>query len=209
MKKYERVVVKAESYEDIIAATRVPPAETARRLKLLSDKLKKVESGFDMSMWAYVNPRGLTQSDLKIKNCISAEEDKWSRRVKRLKKPLCGTSACALGWATTIPELGLYLVLDSSWQNACSVLSDKYVRPGGLPLCTEPLAVGAITFGITLDESEHLFLPGDLVTMNKEKAIRRINRLAASYKRKAARQAKKVEEARGPHRTPRNHRNGE
>lgn len=87
---------------------------------------------------------------------------------------LCGTTACGLGWATTIPEfrtLGLRLM--------------KFDKPGAAPHPqlvddpeTEPSFAWASTckatkhvFGLTIDETEYLFTP-----MSEEEELDEDNR---------------------------------
>ncbi len=70
----------------------------------------------------------------------------------------CGTTACALGWATTIPEFGLQLCRDGS---AVFVTTKGYV-----PHETEDdfylsLLAAETAFGLTHDEARYLFIPGD------------------------------------------------
>lgn len=66
----------------------------------------------------------------------------------------CGTSACALGWATTIPALrkkGLRLrcVSGAMYEPTC---------PGAID--TE--GVSSILFGLTANEHNHMFTPGNM-----------------------------------------------
>lgn len=67
----------------------------------------------------------------------------------------CGTVACALGWATTIPSLrraGLRLEAYST---------DEEGRFDGTPVCGNHSDedAAAIVFGITSDEAKRLFFP--------------------------------------------------
>lgn len=71
----------------------------------------------------------------------------------------CGTTACALGWAATMPEfrrLGLRL-LRVTENGAGSVthtsLKDTYKSD-------EPFEAASIVFGINTDEAIYLFAPG-------------------------------------------------
>lgn len=70
----------------------------------------------------------------------------------------CGTSACALGWATTVPclrQAGLRLVKD----NAGSYVS---LRGSRLNQDDDPsISAAKHVFDITYDEAYYLFIPKD------------------------------------------------
>jgi hypothetical protein len=73
----------------------------------------------------------------------------------------CGTSACALGWATQMPEfrkLGLRLVLTE--ENIGGVQLSKG-RGGRRPRAAGPLSMRAAMrlFGLTNKQAEYLFVP--------------------------------------------------
>jgi hypothetical protein len=66
----------------------------------------------------------------------------------------CGTQACALGWATTIPSI----------RRAGLILQKyRYSNGGFISLrgndTIAPLAAAAQVFGITYDDANHLFMP--------------------------------------------------
>ena len=71
----------------------------------------------------------------------------------------CGTTACALGWAGSMPEFrkrGLKLVWDPNWEESNVEFVDK----------DENLFFGEIAgaefFGLTIDEAIELFIPEDV-----------------------------------------------
>lgn len=85
--------------------------------------------------------------------------------LKELNVAECGTSACALGWACSIPEFqaaGLHL-----HRNGTSIRYDHFeprfkTRSEAYPALEaiyEGFKAGAKFFGITLEQSEWLFLP--------------------------------------------------
>lgn len=102
--------------------------EHAKRLRLLADRLETVPPDqFDIDMWAGASPRPEPGKAPTVGDC--------------------GTVACAVGWATTVPELsraGLRL----AW---CGV--SAYPVYGGL---TDGPAVAAF-FGLSEQEEEQLF----------------------------------------------------
>lgn len=68
----------------------------------------------------------------------------------------CGTTACALGWAATMPtfrRLGLRLVKNDGYYNHGTVVN---FRTGS----DNPMDAGAEVFGISDDEAAYLFEPG-------------------------------------------------
>ncbi len=70
----------------------------------------------------------------------------------------CGTTACALGWATTMPEfrrLGLMLKHDD-WCSYVSMVDD--VRDD---IVSGPELAAARVFGLDADEYRYLFTPRD------------------------------------------------
>jgi hypothetical protein len=79
---------------------------------------------------------------------IWADDTTWSPSVP-LTAPTCGTKACALGWATTMPELGLELRAGDHAVLVCKV-GERYAG------ATE---VAAEAFDIEEAEAEYLFLP--------------------------------------------------
>ena len=69
---------------------------------------------------------------------------------------VCGTTACALGWAASMPEFrkrGLKMHWDGHWEEAYPVLKDKY----GEEHTGED--AGAEFFGLSYDEADELFIP--------------------------------------------------
>lgn len=79
----------------------------------------------------------------------------------------CGTRACALGWATTIPEFqeaGLCLIRDA--------YGDGVVRfnRGEPNRYQSSLDAGAAMFGLNEDESAFLFYPGEVLDDEDEPA---------------------------------------
>jgi hypothetical protein len=69
----------------------------------------------------------------------------------------CGTSACALGWATTMPslrKLGLRLVKDSSGWIAVKLLSKNGTYMNDTEAAHE-------VFGVSEKEFQYLFIPSD------------------------------------------------
>lgn len=103
-------------------------AEFARRLLVLADFLDRLPwHRFDLTSWV---------------GCA------W----KGAQDLSCGTTACALGWAATIPEfrdLGLRLRRNG--------------EPGGNGFPTvdglDPYATASVIFGLTLEEFDRLFIP--------------------------------------------------
>jgi hypothetical protein len=69
----------------------------------------------------------------------------------------CGTSACALGWATTMPslrKLGLRLVKDLSGWVAVKLISKNGTFMNETEAAHE-------VFGVSEQEFQYLFIPGD------------------------------------------------
>lgn len=117
----------------------------AERAFTLIDFLNNVpRAAFDIESWYYQNDLETTYEQ-SVRN--KARFDK-GENPKKLHKD-CGTTACALGWACSIPELrrkGLYLDDRES-----PALRGKYDLL--------PTEVGAEFFGITDEESHSLFIP--------------------------------------------------
>jgi hypothetical protein len=114
--------------------------ETARRLRKLARVLKKVrDHQFNMFGWWWGEP-----------------------------KPNCGTAACALGHACTVPEFyRLGLRLDDNVP----------IMPGR----HSGFDSGAALFGISYGEARYLFAPSRYMFPSKHNAIARIEALAAQY----------------------------
>jgi len=75
----------------------------------------------------------------------------------------CGTTACALGWATTMPlfrKLGLRLVHTGSIGGGYPQVGDGYESGGRWEYARTGYHAAAFLFGITYEEAEYLFLPG-------------------------------------------------
>jgi hypothetical protein len=101
--------------------------ESDRRLMLLVDLLRQVpETKFTYHQWA-------TELDLNT----------------------CGTAACALGWATTIPELGLVLRTHGDVSHAFPVVHHKNAT--WQPSHLGALASASLAFGISKQEADWLF----------------------------------------------------
>ena len=139
----------------------LPPAETARRLRLLADTLDTVSNvRFNMRTW--VNRPGLfDQYGCRLEQDRPITLDDFAN---------CGTSACALGWAYTVDEfreLGLELTENG-------LLRFSY---DGYTYCSEE--AGAKLFGIRWSEADRLFCSnfGATPAMKAEE----LRRLAAIY----------------------------
>jgi hypothetical protein len=109
-----------------------------RLLLKLADLLEQVpEDKFDMQEWGH--------TDLPVGNT-----------------PRCITSACALGWATSIPECGLEIVV------AYAGATRGVIRRIGKPGVTD-VDAAVLAFGISRDDAERLFVCGMSMSA-KEKA---------------------------------------
>lgn len=102
-------------------------------------------------------------------------KDKFNIRVW-MRKELCGTVGCAAGWAATMPEfvkegLNLEKPLGSS-------LIGAVPRYNGV----QGMAAMDAFFGLSSDESDHLFLPAKYRFSNAspKTVAKRIRRLVAS-----------------------------
>ena len=106
------------------------PAVGKRRLLKLADFLQKLpRKRFDYQSWV---------------------GDDWQGKADLS----CGTTACALGWATTIPSLrkaGLRLYKRDDGSGTYVTLKDRTSRGSE--------AAGAEVFGITVGEAAYLFTP--------------------------------------------------
>lgn len=67
----------------------------------------------------------------------------------------CGTTACALGWAATMPDMGLTLDSATQWG----------IRMNG---GSEPIDAACDAFGITESEAKKLFIPRDQVDPSED-----------------------------------------
>lgn len=76
----------------------------------------------------------------------------------------CGTTACAFGWATTIPSLrrlGLRLVPGNTFDTGYPALKEhlnslSYIGEEAIDLAAAKI------FGLTAEETAFLFIPGDV-----------------------------------------------
>lgn len=104
-----------------------------KRLEILADFLEKLPpERFDYTRWVGTDWKGMP--DLS-----------------------CGARACALGWATTIPEfreLGLRLELLGSTVNVVLPSEDG-------SLCRNSFTSAALVFDIDSVEADYLFAPAD------------------------------------------------
>lgn len=76
----------------------------------------------------------------------------------------CGTTACALGWATVLPEfrrLGLRLDRDDS---CITIVHNKRKKSiwDRLPFNSQPFLAGWQVFDLTKDEFDYLFTPREV-----------------------------------------------
>jgi hypothetical protein len=133
----------------------------AHRLRLLIEKLESLpRKAFDFSMWA----SGKLQSE-----------------------PQCGTTACAGGWATTIPvfrRAGLFLVNTSPHSDIQYANYDVLYSPEGKPDRERPFMYHegheamAEVLGLTEDEA-CVFIPHgwDYGHVTRSSIVRRLKRL--------------------------------
>jgi hypothetical protein len=82
----------------------------------------------------------------------------------------CGTTACALGWATAIPEfqkLGLYMNFDGIPKLIGRGQNAEGWRAG--------YEAGAVVFGLAEEEADYIFYPeGNEVEMTAQQVAQRI-----------------------------------
>lgn len=120
-----------------------------RRLLKLADLLEKLpQERFDMKYWVGNGWKG--KPDLS-----------------------CGTTACALGWATTVPSLrkaGLKLATTPSHRFSRVCIREPNATVDSFD---DSLASGAKIFGITLYESSQLFMD---VSIKSPKAMAKLIR---------------------------------
>lgn len=112
-------------------------AETSkRRLMLLVDKLRNLpRERFNYSLWA---------------------GDDW----KGAKDLSCGTTACALGWATAVPELAdAGLCLRRGLDRVYVSLFDESLLGDCAQSHTAPFRAACHVFGISKREADYLFIP--------------------------------------------------
>lgn len=150
-------------HEAFVGVPPVPHEEVARRLTLLADKIAVIPARrLNMTSWVSTDYRGNLETE--------------ELRVTVGHSHACGTAACALGWASTIPELDL--VLYTTGMGSLSVASTKYKMYDTLLRGTD---AGSVAFGITLQESAELFTPEDMSHVSRAKVVGRIRQLAARY----------------------------
>lgn len=115
-----------------------------RRLLLLADLLDRVPPDkFNMSTWA--------SSHLPVMR----------------RRPRCASAACALGWATTIPEFGLELVANVGSCTGTVRCIDNH--------SASELYAACRTFGINYRTADKLFMEGFAMTpKGKARQIRRL-----------------------------------
>lgn len=147
--------------------TPMHPTQVTLRLRLLANRLARVRRGFDMRFWGVLPSKpGQSKPPAPLKVVGAAGH-------------VCATAACALGWATTIPELELALLHREGSEWATPV-STRY-RCMGQVIGGNFAAV--LAFGIAWGEAESLFLPRDTDTVTKGTVIRRIRALAKKYEK--------------------------
>lgn len=138
------------------------PKIKAKRLLKLADKLKTVpDANFNMGQWF--------------------GDDTTSLGATLPDPIMCGTAACALGWATTIPEfhragLGLFRSYGSFVPCLFSMKGDGY------PVVARGLEAGQVFFGLTYEQANDLFgIEKDVGKTAKEMAakIRRLVKKAS------------------------------
>lgn len=157
------------------------PRETARRLRLLADKLRTVTEGFNMRVWCSLPEYYEGEYDEGLDELV-VRRDFQLNGPPSAAEPVCGTAACALGWATTIPELDLHLVR-KMYGFSGYIIEVAYIPPGlGTP---SPVAFEAAehAFGITHPEALNLFSPRAVFGAPEPKAavIDNLLRLASEY----------------------------
>lgn len=85
--------------------------------------------------------------------------NQWADDAANLVEPLCGATACALGWATAIPEFELELRPDSHGNPYVEFKATQSLDDDGFSGFYRSLGVAAQTFGLTADEAKYLFVP--------------------------------------------------
>jgi len=156
----------------------------ANRLVKLAQHLATIpEQYFDLSSWA----EGEIDDQSYLKQAGLKEQDEQTCSAQQLIDVNCGTTACALGWAATIPafrKAGLKLVVDVSthypdpfWDEdedededeidretgltagkSYRLIGDVYYKPNSDCMPYSGISAGAAFFGITYEQSQYLFL---------------------------------------------------
>lgn len=171
------------------------PQETARRLRLLAEKLKTVpDEKFRMESWVTL-PEHLTPSpppgDKEL--LVPYTYSMGFYEVQRSYTPECGTAACALGWASTIPELSLFLVRKHPWSPSVDVLHLPGAHTASALFTTGVLireglsinmSAGMDAFGIDREEAQYLFDP--VPGKDRPCVIERLELLAKRYEKSVA-----------------------
>jgi hypothetical protein len=130
------------------------PKLQKERLRLLAKRLREHKDNgrrFNMDTWFDLTGSGHNEDDDRI-DIKKRVVDPYTGRVK--EERTCGTSACALGEACTIPafrRLGLKLVPGAGFDADLSY-TPMYKRRKGL-------AAGMAFFGLTEYQASYLFLP--------------------------------------------------
>lgn len=110
-----------------------------RRLLLLVEKLRSLPKGrFDYAHWA---------------------GDDWAGA----KDLSCGTTACALGWATAVPEIAeAGLCLRRAYNNIyVSVEDERLLGPNAGAPYNMSRAAAQLVFGISGEDADFLFIPSE------------------------------------------------
>lgn len=138
------------------------------RLKKLVKKLEKVkDKKFDMEFWS---------------NNRESEDREISCNLEA-----CGTTACALGWATTVfpKSLKLCIEKDNIYTDVKLRRKEDIKRAKSLNIDTQyPLEVGQYFFKISHETASELFLPDYYPHPTKKNVINRINRIINAIKNK-------------------------
>lgn len=88
----------------------------------------------------------------------------------------CGTKACALGWATTIPAFhraGLRMELHPEYNSVRFTVEGKYM---------DPFEAGAVFFGLEGSESDYLFTPSGTPDDRPDLAAAKIEKFVSNRK---------------------------
>lgn len=144
----------------VVATPKVGINRLNKLLDLFENFDEKVDGKFDISIWAQELDRN---------------------------KPKCGTAACALGWATTIPSFrkaGFRLVKDDSFSHGRYHVNLKW-RPAYKDIEDMPFTAAAYFFGITTKDAEEAFDFDDSKVTRKQMISRLKNLIKKNEKRLA------------------------
>jgi hypothetical protein len=87
---------------------------------------------------------------------------KWGSAVEQLTAPACQTTACALGWATAIPEWGLRLAPSCSTKYPCVATSDlSNEETAQKDAWIVSLGTAQKVFGLGRTDANWLFIPSE------------------------------------------------